>query len=55
MARELMEAWPKDSPGCAILRELAQPRRGAIMPFAVAAMGIHENIGVDGNHPPRPS
>ncbi len=52
---ELVQARPRHGPRCATLGQFGDARVGSVMPGGVFAMGVNEDIRIDGDHPPRPS
>jgi len=53
--KELVKARPGNGPGCALFSQPRDPRGSGVMPGGILAVGIDEEIGIDSDHPPRPS
>src|SRR5262245_29038198 len=53
--QELVQAGPWDGPERATFSQLRQARVGRVVPRGILAMGVHEEIRIKGDHPPRPS
>lgn len=53
--QEFVDAGPGDRPGGAALCELPHAGSGALVPLGLCAVRVQENVGVDGDHPPRSS
>lgn len=54
-SQELVQARPGDGPGGPALGQLRDPRVGGIVPRGVFAVGVDEQVRVEGYQPPRPS
>ena len=52
---KLVNAWPRDSPSSTFFGKGEHLGFGDSVPRRVASMSVNENIGVDGDHDPRPS
>jgi len=53
--KELVKARPGNGPGRAIFSQSCDVCGSGVMPGGILAVGIDEEIGIDGDHPPRPS
>jgi len=53
--QKFMETRPGDGPKSPAFGEKAQAFEGRSMPRRILAMGVDEDVAVDGDHPPRPS
>lgn len=52
---KLMDARPRNRPRCPSFRERLDYSGGPYVPFAVLAVGVDQQICVNGDQPPRPS
>lgn len=52
--QKFMQARPRDGPGCGAFSELPDTLRCRCMKRCIGTVRIDQNIGVDGDHPPRP-
>jgi hypothetical protein len=52
---KLMEAGPRDGPRVAALGQFRQSSIGGVVPRRLFTVGVHEQVRVNGDHPPRPS
>jgi len=48
-AQEFETTRPRDGPGRGTLREFGHNRKGGLPPRALAAVGVNQNVGVDGD------
>ncbi len=53
--QELVDAGPRDRPGCPVFSELPDPRGCRVVPGRVFAVGVDEEVRVDRDPPPRAS
>lgn len=53
--QKLVEAWPWDGPGCPAFRQLRQAGIRGLVLGRILSVGEDEQVGVNGNHAPRPS
>lgn len=49
-AKELMQAGPRNGPGCGAVAELIDDIQGRDMKWGILPMGIDEDIGIQGYH-----
>ncbi len=52
---KFVNAWPWYGPWRSSLSQSEEVSIGPFVPRGIFAVGIHENIAIDGDHPPRPS
>ncbi len=53
--QKLMHARPRNRPLACSLGQILDARSGPFMPCRIATVGVHQNVRVHRDHPPRPS